>query len=304
MDSLEQQENKKKFSLPIIILAIVFVVAIIGLGVFSLQQHQEMQEMVEQLEFEKEALQDEYEDLAIQFDGYQQMDIRNDSLQDQLAKEQQRVRDLLEELRITKVTNARRIAELKKELATVRSVMVQYVHQIDSLNSTNKRLKAENQKYRQQNQEITQANTELTEQNTQLTRVVTRAAMLEVDDFEMIPLNKRDRKTSQFNSIQKLQFNYTIHKNVTCETGEKIVYLVLRRPDGEVMQKTFNANQTFTYEGQQVLYSIRQSVEYAGENISPTMYWKVEEILQKGNYSAEFFIDGNLCGFFKFDIGK
>ena len=78
--------------------------------------------MVEQMEFENSELEDEYEDLALQFDGYQQMNIQNDSLQERLAQEQQRVQDLLEELRITKVTNARRIAELKKELATVRAV--------------------------------------------------------------------------------------------------------------------------------------------------------------------------------------
>ena len=84
------------------------------------------------MEIEKEELQEEYEDLAIQFDGYQNMEIRNDSLQDLLSKEQQRVQDLLEELRQTKASNARRIAELKKELATVRAVMKDYVRQIDS----------------------------------------------------------------------------------------------------------------------------------------------------------------------------
>jgi len=286
----------------IIALAIVAVLIIAGLVVYSLMQRNQMQEMVEQLEFEKESLQDEYEDLAIQFDGYQQMDIQNDSLQDELAKEQQRVRDLLEELRITKVTNARRIAELKKELATVRAVMVEYVHQIDSLNQTNLRLTEENNQFRRQNQAITQANNELTEQKTQLQRVVTRAARLEVADFQMLPLNKRDRKTSIFNQIQKLQFTYTIRKNVTTETGNKIVYLILRRPDGEVMQKS--TSHKFIFEDQQVPYSLRQNIEYAGEETTQTMYWSVEEILQKGTYTAEFFIDGSLCGTFSFELGK
>lgn len=292
--------NKQKSI--IIVLSVVAVLIIAGLVAYSLMQHQQMEEMVEQLEFEKESLQDEYEDLAIQFDGYQQMDIQNDSLQDELAKEQQRVRDLLEELRITKVTNARRIGELKKELATVRAVMVEYVHQIDSLNKTNQRLTAENDHYRLQNQVITQANNELTEQKTQLQRVVTRAARLEVEEFIMVPLNKRDRKTSIFNQIQKLQFTYTIRKNVTSETGNKTVYVILRRPDGEVMQK--NNNQHFTFEDQSVAYSLRQSVEYAGEDITQTLYWSVEEILQKGTYTAEFFIDGSLCGSFNFELGK
>ena len=89
----------------------------------NLNQRNEMTELIEQMEIEKEELQEEYEDLAIQFDGYQNLDIRNDSLQDLLSKEQKRVQDLLEELRTTKASNARRIAELKKELATVRAVM-------------------------------------------------------------------------------------------------------------------------------------------------------------------------------------
>ena len=90
--------------------------------------------------WDDQLLPQEYEDLALQFDGYQQMDIRNDSLQDLLSREQQRVQDLLEELRQTKASNARKIAELKKELATVRTVMQDYVRQIDSLNATNARL--------------------------------------------------------------------------------------------------------------------------------------------------------------------
>ena len=114
----------------IIVLALL-VAAIIGLVIWNLSQRQELNEMVEQMTIEKEELQEEYEDLALQFDGYQQMDIRNDSLQDLLSREQQRVQDLLEELRTTKASNARKIAELKKELATVRAVMRDYVRQID-----------------------------------------------------------------------------------------------------------------------------------------------------------------------------
>ena len=135
-------------------LLIVLLLAVIGgLVAWNLTQRNELNEMVEQMTIEKEELQEEYEDLAIQFDGYQQMDIRNDSLQDLLSREQQRVQDLLEELRHTKASNARKIAELKKELATVRAVMVDYVRQIDSLNATNARLTAENQQFKAENQQ-------------------------------------------------------------------------------------------------------------------------------------------------------
>lgn len=286
----------------VVSLLILFVLVIAALVWWSFHQKKQMQEMVEMMEFEKEELQDEYEDLAIQFDGYQQLDIQNDSLQEQLAIEQQRVRDLLEELRITKVTNARRIAELKKELATVRSVMVVYVHQIDSLNQTNARLTEENQQIRQQNLQMVEHTTQLEKENTQLTEVVSRASMLEIGDFSVVFLNKRDRKTTIYNQIQKLEFHYTLLKNITSEPGIKQVYMRLVRPDGEIMQKS--PDHVFPFENRQVPYSVKQEIEYEGEEMSGVMYWPVEEILQTGIYNVDFFIDGNLIGSFPFTLKK
>ena len=280
----------------------VLLVFLLVLCIVLAHQRQQMNEMVEILELEKEQLTDEYEDLSIQFDGYQQLDIRNDSLQEQLAQEQQRVRDLLEELRITKVTNARRIAELKQELATVRQVMVTYVRQIDSLNQTNARLTQENQHYRRQNQQITEQNTQLTEQNTQLTQTVTRAAMLEVTQFQVTYLNNRDKKTKTFSKIQKFQFDYTIGKNITCEPGMKTIYMRLTRPDGEVMLKT-NAP-GFEFEDGTLQASVAQEIEYSGEDISSTMYWTVEEMLYVGEYTVDFFAEKQHIGEFHFTLKK
>ena len=286
---------------------VIFIALIAALGVvaavlvwINLQQKAEMKEMVEIMEFEKEQLEDEYEELAIQFDGYQSQDIHNDSLVQLLAKEQQRVQDLREELRITKVTNARRIAELKKELATVREVMVSYVHQIDSLDRTNKRLVAENRQVKQQYQEVARQAQQLEEERTQLAEVVSRASMLEIEHFEMIALNKRDRKTTIYNQIQKLQFDYTIGRNITNKPGMKTLYMRITRPDGEVMQKS--VNDVFAFENSEIAYSVSKDFEYAGEEISGSLYWLVEEILQIGWYNADFFVDGELIGSFPFEI--
>ena len=286
---------------------VIFIALIAALGIvaavlvwINLQQKTEMKEMVEIMEFEKEQLEDEYEELAIQFDGYQSQDIHNDSLVQLLAKEQQRVQDLREELRITKVTNARRIAELKKELATVREVMVSYVHQIDSLDRTNKRLVAENKQVKQQYQEVARQAQQLEEERTQLAEVVSRASMLEIEHFEMIALNKRDRKTTIYNQIQKLQFDYTIGRNITNKPGMKTLYMRITRPDGEVMQKS--VNDVFAFENSEIAYSVSKDFEYAGEEISSSLYWLVEEILQIGWYNADFFVDGELIGSFPFEI--
>ena len=290
---------KKKVIIPIIVVLVLGVAALVYL---NLRQRQEMSEMVEQMEFEKEQLEDEYEELAIQFDGYQSPDIHNDSLVELLSQEQQRVQDLLEELRITKATNARRISELKRELATVRQIMVGYVHQIDSLDRLNQQLVTENQQVKQQYQEVSRQAQQLEAERTRLTEVVTRASMLEITDFHMTCLNKRDRKTSIYSQIQKLQFDYTVGRNITSQPGMKTVYLRITRPDGEVMQKS--DDNTFAFENSRIAYSVSSEFEYAGEDISGTMYWAVEEILQLGIYNADFFVDGDLIGSFPFQIKK
>ncbi|MBO4986689.1 MAG: hypothetical protein J6C48_02835, partial [Paludibacteraceae bacterium] len=281
------EKSTKKNTTKIVLISLVADLAIVSLLLvwMNLQQKTEMKEMVELMEFEKEQLEDEYEELAIQFDGYQTQDIRNDSLVELLSQEKQRVQDLLEELRITKVTNARRIAELKKELATVRQVMVSYVHQIDSLDRTNKRLVAENQQVKQQYQEVARQAQQLEEERTQLAEVVSRASMLEITHFQMIPLNKRDRKTSIYNQIQKLQFDYTVGRNITNKPGMKTLYMRITRPDGEVMQKSID--DVFRFENSDIAYSVSKDFEYAGEEISGSLYWLVEEILQIGWYNAD-----------------
>jgi hypothetical protein len=267
-------------------------------------QKQEMTEMVEQMEFEKSELEDEYEDLAMQFDGYRTPDISNDSLTRLLSQEQQRVRDLLEELRITKATNARRIAELKKELSTVREVMVSYVHQIDSLNQTNKRLTAENRQVREQYAVVQQQAEQLQQQNTDLSEKVTRASMLEITAFSVTPLNKRDRKTNNINQMQKIQFNYTIGKNVTCERGMKQIYMRIVRPDGELITLPDPQNRMFPFENSEIEYSLTKEFEYGGEAMDDVLYWTVGEILYKGTYNADFFIDGALIASYPFELKK
>lgn len=292
--------DKRKGSLKIVV--IILAVALVGLGVVYFFQHRQMAEIVEQMEFEKEQLEEEYEDLAIQFDGFRDLDIKNDSLQDQLSREKQRVQDLLEELRITKATSARRIAELKKELTTLRAVMVNYVHQIDSLNTTNTRLTEENEQYRRLNTSISRENKEIREQNTQLQEVVTRASMLELTSCRVTTLNKRDHKTRILSQITKLQVDYELAKNVTCEPGMKTLFLRLINPNGELLQS--DTTKTCLFEGSEIGYSSSQTFEYEREAKAGTLYYTFDVEPIQGYYNADFIVDGNLIGSYPFEISK
>ena len=95
--------------------------------------------------------------------------------------------------------------------------------------------------------------------------------MLELTDFSMQTLNDRGRKTRRYSQIAKLQFNYTLAKNITTTSGIKTLYLRIIRPDGEVMSKS--DQNLFPFEDTELLYSLSKQFEYAGEELSDVLYW-------------------------------
>lgn len=298
-------DSAKKKNIIIISVAVV-VIAILSFTVIyfvhqSKVKDAEMAEVVEMMNFEKQQVEKEFTDLNSEFGNYTST-IRNDSLVKLLENQKSRVQQLLDELRVTKATNAKRIAELRKELATVRKIMIQYVNQIDSLNSANKELKTENVEVHRKYQAASETVQQLSKDKESLNQVVTRASILEVTSFSMTPLNSKNKKTNWFSKSASLQFNFTIGKNVTAQPGEKTVYMRITRPDDDVLTKS--ASNVFQYENKKIAYSAMKEFEYTGDAHSEVIYWKIEEILPKGNYRAEFFADGNRIGSFSFVFEK
>ena len=289
----------------VILILVVLILALAGIGIYLWNQSQskedELSEVVELMNQEKERVASEYEDLTVQFDGYTTT-IRNDSLLKLLDTEKARVKELLDELRQTKATNAKKIQELKDELAAIRKIMMHLVAQIDSLNTENQMLKSENSQIRMKYESSSQAVEQLSQEKENLNEVVTRASKLEVVEFNLTTLNDKNRKTSLVSRIANLQINYTIGKNITANPGKKMLYLRLTRPDGEVLTKS--PSHTFRFENRDIEYSARKEYEFGGDALSDVIYWKVEEIIQQGIYRAEFFTDGDLIGSFTFTLKK
>ena len=101
----------------------VLVIAIIGVTYLLFTEKQANRELVQEFQLDKEDLENEYTRFAQQYDELK-MTISNDSLSQLLEQEQLKTQRLLEELRTVKSSNATEIRRLKKELATLRKVMI------------------------------------------------------------------------------------------------------------------------------------------------------------------------------------
>lgn len=276
-----------------IIVAVLLAAAAVYLFFDSRGKGREIEEMTQLFEIEKEEMENEYSGYAVQYDEMK-VHLSNDSLIRQLDKEKQRTQQLLEELRQTKATNAARITELKKELATVREVMRSYVRQIDSLDQVNKQLARENTRVRQQYQEQTKVVEQLTVDKQIAEEKVALASQLDAAAITVTPRNKRGKEEKKVKNVTQFMVNFTIVKNITVKTGEKTVYLRITKPDGEALGK--DAGNTFQYENVNLEYSAKKYIEYTGEQQEVTMYWDVEEYLSAGTYTAYLFVDGVMIG--------
>ena len=276
--------------------AIAFIV-VAGIAVFYMlswqKSQQNIEEMTQLFEIEKEEMENEYSGFAVQYDEMK-VHISNDSLIRQLDREKQRTQQLLEELRQTKATNAAEITRLKKELTTVRTVMRTYVRQIDSLDQINKQLAKENTRVRQQYQEQTKVVEKLTVEKEKAEEKVALASQLDAAAITVTPHNKRGKEEHKVKNVTQFVVNFTIVKNITVQTGEKTVYLRITKPDGEPLVK--DAANTFKYENVNLEYSAKKYIEYTGEQQEVTMYWDVEEYLSAGTYNAYLFVDGVMIG--------
>lgn len=257
------------------------------------QTESEIKEIEKVMEFEKQVSIEEFEKLSQEYEEFY-IEINNDSLLQLINEEKQKVKDLLQELKTVKATNAKRIRELQKELGTVRGVLKQYIAQVDSLNHENIKLTQENVKVRKQYESATKTVKEMEEKNAELGKLIDMAAVLEAQNIQVRTLNNKGNDTKRLKRITKFEFCFTILRNITAERGEKTIYICINAPSGEVM--TLSPDQLFTFEENEIAYSAKKNIAYTGENTDVCIYYDIENALEKGTYHIGIFADGNLIG--------
>jgi myosin heavy subunit len=255
------------------------------------EQKKANRDMQELAELDKQEMENEYERFALQY-SEMKTQINNDSIIEQLTQEQLRTQQLLEELKKVKAEDAREITRLKKELATVRAVLRDYVMQIDSLNRQNERLQAENTRVKEElsNRETQIAG--LSSEKASLSEKVAIAAQLDATNIQMLLSNKRGRASKKVKDCTTVQVNFAITRNVTAANGNRTVYVRIQNPGGN----TLSGGGTFSYENRTLEYTMKKVVEYTGEETHVTTYWPVSQVLEGGAYRVSIFVDGSMIG--------
>lgn len=288
-----ENNTKKKSNFQLIII-ILLALLLIFLVIDKIHQKQKTEEIITQLEesnTEKQNISNEMKELLLQ---YEELKTNNDTINAKLESEQKRIKQLIEELKYVKSSNAAKIKQYKKELGTLRKIMRSYIVQIDSLYTKNQELIKENTQVKNEYRIVISENQELSSVKDSLEGTVKKASELKALNLTANGINKRGKKTNRISKLDKIKVCFTIDENIIAPRGEKWVYIRIAKPDKYVLHES--ENDLFYFEGKEIAYSAKRMVNYQGDLTDMCIYWKKNENLIPGLYYVDVFADGVLIG--------
>lgn len=247
-----------------------------------------------QLDMAQKELESEYNDLNSEFEQFENSRryITDDSIKRELNDKYEaarlQVEKLQQELANSKRKSAAEISKLRGEIDTLRALLKHYVEEIDRLNKENEALRSENKEIKEKNRTLSNRVSETQRQNEQLNERMTLAERLNVTGLSLTALNKKGKAEKKVTKATQLMASFTIPQNNSTPVGEKTIYMRIVSPSGQVLGN----GGKFSFEGANVEYTAKKSIEYAGEEIGGiTIYYDVNTPLIAGDYTVELFAD-------------
>ena len=262
-------------------------------------KEKEIAELRQLAEIDKKEMENQYAEFASQY-GELKKSVKDDSLVSRLNKEQARAEALLKELQDTKANSTAEILRLKKELATVRAVLRDYIRQVDSLQQINHTLIGERDLARADADRVRMENSNIQAENSNLNQKVAIAAQLDATGIGISPLKRNGKVAKKSKDIVRFAVSFTITRNVTAHAGNRNIYVRLLKPNKQVV----NESGSFKYENRSIGYSAVKTIEYAGQETHVTVYVPTNEFLGGGSYSAYIFADGQMIGSGSMSLAK
>lgn len=286
----ENKVIKDKKDKVLVVIIVCLAVILIALFIFFMIERNENKAHIAAIHQEKELLEQELTELSHNYDD---LKTNNDTLNAKLLGEQEKIAQLLDQMKKFRDNSYAEINRYKREIGTLKNVLRSYVIQIDSLNQLNQKLAQENTEVRKQMNWVRERNQKLENQQKDMKEVIARASALRAENFVVYPVNKKDKETN-WKKCFNLKAEFAISKNITTERGQRTIYLRLKRPDDKVI--AFSDKSFFKYENVSLTYSAKREITYEGERLEMAIYWPNDGSLIKGKYTAELFCDNEIIG--------
>lgn len=279
------REKKLKRTMWILVVVAVALVAVLGY-VWS-----QKSSLVSELEDEKRDLTEQMESLQ---NDYATLSSDYDSINSQLDTSRAEVADLLERIKKTNATNRAKMRQYEKELGTLRSIMRNYIVQIDSLNTLNHKLTAEAAAARREAAASKAESVQLSQQVENLTGQVAAGSVIKARGLHIAAYNSSDKVTDRSSRTVRLLTSLSLVENDLAPKGPVRVFIRVKDPDGIIL--TNSNRSSFTFNGETMVASASRRVDYEGSEVDLSIYLNDIPEYRKGVYTVEAYTEQAFLG--------
>jgi hypothetical protein len=294
--SLGETDKDRRNNLIIIMLSVLLTIVIV---VFVIQ-HNENQKVLQVLNMEKASIQTDLNTLMVNYDS---LHTTNTTLQTEMQMSQTKVKELLDEIQQVKQVSYGQIAQYRQEVTTLRSIMKNYIIQVDSLNRRNQILMAENVQVKDSFAQSVSKNQILQKEKSHLQEKIKVAAQLEATGLVAVGINRRGKEAESARRAEQIKISFVLSRNVTAPRGNKIMYVRILQPNQVLFQKS--PDDLFAFEDLKIPYSAKREITFEGNDLPVNIFWDNEgkEFLS-GEYTVDVFADENNIGTTKFSMKR
>lgn len=187
--------------------------------------------------------------------------------------------------------------KLRAEIKKLKDMKTQYESRIEQLIKENQQLTNQNQELNTNLTSEKGKNENLTKENAGLSNKVALGSILKADNVVLTGVkfksSGKEVVEKKAKNVQKIKACFNINENLVVDKGTKSVYIRIMGPDKSVLSTT---SSTFTFNGQQMPYTIKQDINYDNKKVSQCVFWEKGSVFAKGIYTAEFYCEGNKIG--------
>ena len=276
--------NKSLRGYKIVIAILAVILAAISVLYYNINRRQQLQ--YHELEIVRDSIKNDLTQLVSEYDSLQ---YQNDTIAARLVE----ANEMIEQLKYERRLNYNRLRAYEKEVGTLRSVMKQYLRQIDSLNHLNKKLINENVSYRK---EISSANLRAEraeEKASELKNKVQQGAIVRARDIMLVALNAKGNPVSRVRTAATLRVDFTLNANELATPGNRTVYVRITSPDGYILST--EQTPSFEFEGGKLSYSASREVDYQNEDLDVSIFYNGSGFAA-GTYKVQLYSGGYMMG--------
>lgn len=276
-----------KANLPIIILSALAAVLAVVLIVMMVSKSK----LINDLNEEKTELTEQF--VALQQD-YAQLSSDYEIINSQLDSSREEVNQLVERIQKVSATDRAQIRKYQKELGTLRSIMRNYVHQIDSLNTLNHKLTQDAAAARKEAATAKKKNAELQKTVDDLSDKVETGAVIRARNIKSEAYNNNGKKVDRAASTARILTTLSLAENNLAPSGPVRVYVVITDPDGNLL--TNADSRVCNYAGGDLPTSASREVDYQGNEVELSIYMNDVPKYAKGIYTVQVLTERTLLG--------